>query len=112
MAAAQSISKSMAVINGEAITEDDLGRVVDGRIRQLTQSRPPGQSDASFEHEKLTLRWEALQYLIERRLARIEAARLMISEEQLIQNEVENKVPVPTVELARAFLEANKVRMP
>ena len=36
----------------------------------------------------------------------------MISEEQLLRNEIESKVPVPTVELARAFLEANKIRMP
>jgi protein-disulfide isomerase len=112
MAAAQSSSKSMAVVNGETITEDDLARVADGRIRQLTQSRLPGQSDPSLEREKLSIRWDALHYLIERRLARVEAARLMISEDELIQNEVESKVAVPTIEMARAFLEANKVRMP
>src|SRR6185295_1102180 len=103
MAFAQSISKSMAVVNGETITEDDLARVADGRIRQLAQSRPAGQSDANFEREKLTIRWDALHYLIERRLARAEAARQMISEDELIQNEVESKVPVPTIELAQAF---------
>ena len=72
---AQTGAKPVALVNGEAITDEDLGRAANGRIRMLTQSREPSQSDESFEREKLAIRWDALNYLIERRLTRAEAAR-------------------------------------
>jgi predicted DsbA family dithiol-disulfide isomerase len=112
LAAAQSVPKKLAVVNGEAITEADIARVADGRVRQLAASRDQSQSDASFEHDKLAIRWDVLNYLVERKLIRAEAARQMISEEQLIENEVESAIEMPTREMAEAFFQANKVRMP
>jgi len=110
--AAQSISRNLAIVNGETITEEDVGRVANGRVRQLTETREPSQSDVSFEREKLAIRWDALNYLIERKLTRAEAARQMISEDDLIENEIDRNAPLPTREVVMAFIEANRVRMP
>lgn len=112
VAAAQPAAKTLAVVNGEAITEQDVARVADGRLRQLAEGREPSESDASFERSKLAIRWEVLNYLIERKLIRAEAARRMISEDDLVDMEIEYATPEPTPEVAEAFLVANTVRMP
>ena len=112
MAAAQSAPKVLAIVNGEKITEQDIARVADGRLRQLVESREPSQSDASFERDKLSIRWDVLNYLIERKLIQAEATRRMMSEDDLIDSEIEAAVPEPTREAAEAFLVANSVRMP
>jgi protein-disulfide isomerase len=109
---AQSTSKTLAVVNGESITEQDVARVADGRLRQLAESREDSQSDAAFERAKLAIRWDVLNYLIERKLIRAEASRRMISEDDLVDSEIENATPEPTREAAEAFLTANTVRMP
>jgi len=111
-AGAQSIPKTVSMVNGEAITDEDLGRSSSGRIRMLTDSREPSQSDESFERAKLAIRWDALNNLIERRLTRAEAARLMISEDDLREAEIESHVAFPSRENLEAFIEANRVRMP
>src|SRR5215831_13272873 len=112
MAAAQSAPKVLAIVNGEKITEQDIARVADGRLRQLAEAREPSQSDASFERDKLSIRWDVLNYLIERKLIQAEANRRMMSEDDLIDSEIEAAVPEPTREAAEAFLVANSVRMP
>ena len=109
VAVAQSV-RNLAVVNGEAITEDDVFRAAGGALRQLDETRP--ESNAKYEREKLAIRWRALNSLMERKLVRAEAAKLMISEEELMETEVENylqDIPDPIVE---AFFEANKRRMP
>jgi protein-disulfide isomerase len=100
------------MVNGEAITDEDLGRSSSGRIRMLTESREPSQSDESLERAKLAIRWEALNNLIERRLTRAEAARRMVSEDDLLDAEIESHVAFPSREMLEAFIEANRVRMP
>src|SRR4051812_14844251 len=112
MIAAQSVVKTVAVVNGETITEDDLTRAASGRIRQLTEMREPSQSDVSFERARQSIRWEMLNHLIELRLTRAEAARQMISEYDLIDREIERAIEMPTRESVEAFTEANRVRMP
>jgi predicted DsbA family dithiol-disulfide isomerase len=109
VAAAQS-ARNLALVNGEAITEADVYRAAGGALRQLEENHP--QSDAKYEREKLAIRWRALNSLMERKLVRAEAAKLMISEEELLESEVDNylqDIPDPIVE---AFFEANKRRMP
>src|SRR5262245_5389342 len=112
VAGAQSVPATVGVVNGEVITDQDLGRSASGRIRMLTESREPSQSDESFERAKLAIRWEALNNLIERRLTRAEAARRMISEDDLLEAEIESRVAFPSGEMLEAFIEANRVRMP
>jgi len=109
VAVAQSV-RNLAVVNGEAITEEDVFRAAGGALRQLDETRP--ESNAKYEREKLAIRWRALNSLMERKLVRAEAAKLMISEEELMETEVDNylqDIPDPIVE---AFFEANKRRMP
>jgi protein-disulfide isomerase len=112
VAGAQSVPDTVGVVNGEVITAEDLGRSSSGRIRMLTESREPSQSDQSFERAKLAIRWEGLNNLIERRLTRAEAARRMISEDDLLDAEIESRVAFPSREMVEAFIEANRVRMP
>src|SRR5262245_52592362 len=112
VAGRQSLPNTVGVVNGEVITAEDLGRSSSGRIRMLTESREPSQSDESFERAKLAIRWDALNNLIERRLTRAEAARRMISEDDLLDAEIESHVAFPSREMLEAFIEANRVRMP
>ena len=110
--AAQSVPKTVAVVDGQAITEDDLGRAANGRIRQLMQFPEPSQTAESLERAKLMIQWDALNYLIERRLTRAEAARRMISEEDLMESEIESRIESPARETIEAFTEVNRDRMP
>jgi protein-disulfide isomerase len=110
LSAQQSPSMDLAEVNGETITESDVFRVAGGNLRQLEDLRPPTQ--AAYEREKLAIRWRALNYLIERKLVRAEAARQMISEDDLMEREVEGNMEKITPELVEAFFETNKVRMP
>jgi protein-disulfide isomerase len=109
---AQSVPQTVAIVNGQAITEEDLGRAANGRIRLLMQSPEASESQASLERAKLEIRWEALNYLIERRLSRAEAERRMVSEDELIESEIDNRIEPPAKETVEAFTEANRDRMP
>src|ERR1044071_1761957 len=84
MTVAQSVPKTVAVVDGQAITEEDLGRAANGRIRLLMQSPEALQPASGLERAKLAIQWDALNYHIQRRLTRAEAERRMISEDDLI----------------------------
>jgi len=110
LAAAQSSAKNLALVNGEAITEEDVERVAGGRLRQLEQMGPQPQKD--YERERLAIRWRALNYLVERKLVRAEAAKQDISEERLLDREVESNMETLSDEVVAAFLDVNQGRMP
>ncbi len=109
VALAQS-ARNLAVVNGEAITEEDVYRAAGGALRQLEDTRP--ESNAGYEREKLAIRWRALNSLMERKLVRAEAAKLMISEDELMETEVDNYLQDIPDQMVEAFFEANKRRMP
>src|ERR1700722_1369126 len=109
---AQMAPKTAAVVNGEEITVQEVDRAASGQLRQLSELRDDSQSNSSFERAKLAARWDALNYLIEKKLIRAEAARLMISEEAVVRRKIEDVTPDATPEAAEAFLAANEVRMP
>jgi protein-disulfide isomerase len=109
VAVAQSV-RNLAVVNGEAITEEEVYRAADGALRQLEETRP--ESSAKYEREKLAIRWRALNSLIEKKLVRAEAARLMISEEELMETEVDDYLQDIPDQIVEAFFEANKRRLP
>src|SRR5215510_10372757 len=102
--------KNVALVNGETINEQDLARASAGEMRQLEAKRP--QSDAVFQREKLTIQWKALNDLIAQKLLQAEAAKLMISEKKLLENEVDNYLSDIPERMVEAFYQANGRRIP
>ncbi|MEX2304343.1 MAG: thioredoxin domain-containing protein [Bryobacterales bacterium] len=87
---------ALAVVDGKAITEEDLG--IRGELLQLEQQR-----------YEITNR--ALQNAIAERLLEAEAARRGVSLEALIEQEIQGKAGDPTDQEVEAFYEQQKQRI-
>lgn len=109
-AAGQSSSKTLGVVNGEDITEDQVNQAAAKDLENLEirwmQAQTNHQRD---QHEALE---KALDSLIEEKLLAAEAAKRKVSEEELLEAEVNSKVTKPTDEEIDKFWEENKSRIP
>jgi protein-disulfide isomerase len=100
-AAAQSgsVPDPVATVNGEPITRDDLETVVAPQIAKL-------------DAEAYQIRRTHLDELIAARLIAAEAATRNLTPEQLLQAEVDDRVPAVTTADIAKFVEANRARLP
>jgi protein-disulfide isomerase len=73
----------LAVIDGQAITEDDLLPMVQGQLRPL-------------DEQEYEIKKRALENLINQRLLEAEAKKKGVTKEKLLEQEVDDKVPEPT----------------
>ncbi len=102
-------SKVVATVDGKSITEDDLNRAATAELESLEMQRL--QNEANYARERHQVLENSLDRLIEERLLAAEAARLGISQKQLLETEVDSKVKQPTQAEVEAFYEANKGRI-
>jgi predicted DsbA family dithiol-disulfide isomerase len=109
-AAAAQGSKTVAVVNGENITEDQVNKAAATDIENLDLKRL--QAEATYSSQKSEIMERALNRLMEDKLLAAEAAKRKVSAEQLLQTEVESKVTPPTDEQMQQFYEDNKNRIP
>ena len=109
-AAAQSGSKTVAVVNGENITEDDLNKAAAPDLQNLEMKRM--QAEATYNRDKSDIMERSLNELMENKLLAAEAAKRKVTAEQLLQTEVETKAAAPTPEEIKQFFEDNRARIP
>ncbi|PYS25935.1 MAG: hypothetical protein DMG11_21805 [Acidobacteria bacterium] len=109
-AAAQSGSKRLGVVNGQAITEDEVSKAAAKDLDNVELKRL--QNEANYRREKQDALEKAFNALIEEKVLDAEAAKRKISKEALVQQEVEGNVKAPTTEEIEKFYEENKARIP
>jgi len=107
---AQSNSNRVAVVNGQAITQEELDKAAASDLRNLETKRL--QNDASMAQDKQEILTRALEQLAADRLIEAEAKKLNMSKEQLLDAEVNSNVDTPSSEEVEAFYEANKAQIP
>ena len=109
-AAAQSGSKRLGVVNGQAITEDEVSKAAAKDLDNVELKRL--QNEANYRREKQDALEKAFNALMEEKVLDAEAAKRKISKEALVQQEVEGNIKAPTTEEIGKFYEENKARIP
>jgi len=100
-AAAQSGSKRLGVVNGQAITEDEVSKAAAKDLDNVELKRL--QNEANYRREKQDALEKAFNALMEEKVLDAEAAKRKISKEALVQQEVEGNVKAPTPEEIEKF---------
>jgi predicted DsbA family dithiol-disulfide isomerase len=103
---AQTSSRTLALVNGETITEAQVTTAAASDLATLESKK--AESPATYERDKLVILHAALDTIIEDKLVAAEAARDRVTKEQVIYSEVESNVPTPSPEEVEAFYQANK----
>lgn len=106
VACAQNQGKTVAVVNGESITEEQVQKAATPELDKLEQKRL--QFMATLERDKKSAISDALDGVVNEKLLSAEAKKRNISIDELVQQEVENKVTVPSEEAVRKFYDENK----
>ena len=108
-AAAQVPSKTLALVNGEAITESQVTTLAATELAALEAKK--AQSPSTYERDRLVILHAALDSIIEDKLVAAEAARDKVTKQQVLYSEIESNVPEPSPEEVEAFYQANKAQI-
>jgi len=100
----------VAVLNGETITQEQLDQAAAGDLKNLETKRL--QNDATMAQDKHEIMTKALEELVANKLIEAEAKKQNITEEKLLENEVDKRVKEPSDAEVDGFYEANKARIP
>jgi protein-disulfide isomerase/Skp family chaperone for outer membrane proteins len=106
VACAQNQSKSVAVVNGEPITEDQLNKAAAPDLERLDRKRE--QFLLTLERDKKTAMEEALDEMVNDKLLDTEAKKRKITVDELVRAEVQDKVAQPSEETIRKFYDDNR----
>jgi len=109
LALAQNSSKAVATVNGQPITDEELQREAAPELQRLEDKRL--QFLAGHEREKQKAVEDALTEIVNGKLLDAEAKKRGISIDDLVSQEVQDKVTVPDENEIRAFYDANKSRI-
>ncbi len=101
--------KPMATINGIPITFDELKAAAGTDLERLETQRL--QFETHYARGRDEILRKNLEDLVEARLLAAEAARLGITERELLARDVEGKVKQPTAQDVDEFFEANRARI-
>src|SRR5437016_13259188 len=107
---AQSNSNRVAVVNGQAITQEQLDKAAAGDLRNLETKKL--QNDASVAQDKQEILTRALEQLAADKVIEAEAKKLNMTKEQLLDAEVNSNVETPSNDDVEAFYNANKDQIP
>ena len=107
---AQSNANRVALVNGQTITQEELDRAAASDLRNLETKRL--QNDATLAQDKQQILTRALEQLAADKLIEAEAKKLNMSEEQLLDAEVNSNVETPSNDEVEAFYNANKNQIP
>src|SRR6185503_21369194 len=105
-AAAQTASKTLATVEGQAITEQQVLQAASADLTKLDANKPTPQS--AYDRARLSALWKALDSLIEDKLITMEAERQKITKQRLIEVEIDSNVETPSPQEVDGFYEANK----
>ena len=108
-AGAQSGSKTLGLVNGEVITEEQVNKAAARELEGLELKRL--QSEATQKRDTQEVMEKTLNSLLQQRLMAAEVAKRKISEDALIA-EIENGVKMPSGPAIEAWYEQNKDRIP
>jgi predicted DsbA family dithiol-disulfide isomerase len=108
---AQSGSKSVATVHGEAISEDQVTKAAASDLAKL-DAKSPKPDDKTAARQRLEVMWNALNSIIEDKLLGLEAARDQVTKEQLLEIEVNSNVGIPSEQEVEQFYQANKSQIP
>jgi predicted DsbA family dithiol-disulfide isomerase len=102
-------AKPVAVVNGQTISEAELQREAAPELQRLEDKRV--QFLAGHEREKQKAVEDALTEIVNTRLLDAEAKKRGITIDDLVRQEVQNKVPTPSEEEVRRFYDVNRSRI-
>ena len=106
VACAQTPSKAVAVVNGESISEADVQKAAAPELEKLDQKQK--QFMATLERDKKSAVEDALEDIVNQKLLEAEAKKRSISVDDLVRQEVQDKVMPPSEETVRKFYDDNK----
>jgi protein-disulfide isomerase len=106
MAWAQTASKTLATVESQAITEQQVLQAAAADLTRLDANKPTPQS--AYDRARLAALWKALDSLIDDKLMTLEADRQKVTKQRLIEVEIESNVETPSPQEVDAFYEANK----
>jgi protein-disulfide isomerase len=109
LASAQTASKTLATVEGQTITEQQVLQAAAADLAKLDANKPTPQS--AYDRARLAVLWKALDSLIDDRLMTLEAERQKITKQRLIEIEVESNVETPSPQEVDAFYESNKAQI-
>lgn len=106
---APATSKQLAVVNGQAVTEQEVQDAAAGELETVELRR--FQAEANYARDRHGALERALKRIVDDTLVGLEAAKRGVTKDQLLQTEVDERVPAPTDEEVTNFYEANKSRI-
>ncbi len=110
LASAQSNSKTLATVNGQAIPENQVTQAAASDLKPL-DARKSSLSPEDYERQKLIILHKALDTIIEDKLVEAEAARDQTSKQQILEAEIESNIAIPTPEEVEEFYQQNKAQI-
>ena len=101
--------RHLAIVNGAAITEDEVTRAAADDLRTLDAHRPDAEAD--YARSRLEIMHRALDAIVCDRLIAAEAATRQVRDQEVIDGEIESNVQIPSDEDVERFYEAHKARI-
>src|SRR5687767_11651940 len=92
VSAAQTEPKIAGMVNGEAISEDQVLQAAAADLQRLAANGP----GATVPRARLEILHRALDAIVEEKVIALEAARQQVSRQQIVHAEIESNVVVPT----------------
>src|SRR5437868_13846949 len=90
LAAAQSGSRTLATVEGQVITEQQVLQAAAADLTKLDANKP--QPQKAYDRARLEILWKALDSMIDDKLITLEAAKNSVTKQRLIEIEVESNV--------------------
>lgn len=109
LAAAQTAPRTLATVEGQAITEQQVLQAAAADLTKLDANKP--QPQAAYNRARLAILWKALDSLIDDKLMTLEATKQQITKQRLIEVEIDSNVGTPSPQEVDAFYEANKAQI-
>lgn len=109
LAAAQSTSKTLATVEGQVITEQQVLQAAAADLTRLDANKP--QPQAAYNRARLEILWKALDSIIEDKLITLEAAKNNMTKARLIEIEIDLNIQTPSPQEVDQFYEANKAQI-
>lgn len=107
--AAEAGTGALAIVEGVALTEEDVRRVASDDLEELELHRL--QFEANYSQQRHQVLEQALDRLIRERLVELEADARGVSPAELVAQEVEAHISEPTDEEVDAWWQANRARV-
>ena len=106
---AQSSGARLAVVNGEVITEEQVQKAAGRELENLELKR--FQFEANLRQDKSNLMLNTLEEMLAEKLIAAEAMKRSMTGDQLVRDDVDARVPIPSDEAVEKFWAENQARI-